>query len=693
MLGKNDAGDYQDQGPVPTTATVSKSWTVTGAPVRRVVINELIADNKTIFSNNATWPDVIELYNDGSDINLADMSLSGSTATPRKFIFPANTMLAAGQYLLVMADSVTTAPGMHTGFGLKKTGDAVYLYESLANGGGLVDSVQFGVQLTDRSIGRQADGTWNLCVPTLGAANLFQPLSDPANLKLNEWLAKGSGATKDDYVELYNPASLPAPLGGLYLTDNILSEPTKSLIPALSFIEGTRSAGSGLALFTADGDPTAGANHTNFKLASDAGSIGLFSSSTTVIDSIIYGVQTNNVAQGRTPNGASLIGFFSPTPGLDNPSPSSASVITTNLIPINKVWKYDQTEFLDGISWQAAAYDDTGAGWGSGAALLYVEDAALPAAKNTALPNYSAARITYYFRTHFTFSGDPTKAILKLKTVIDDGAIFYLNGVEIKRLGIADGAAAYATLANRSVGDAVFEGPFTVPSTALIAGDNVLAAEVHQSSNASSDIVFGLTLDSEVSTVSGAGAALVINEILTKPAAGQNQFIEIYNPTAGSADISGWYLTDDLSVPKKYLIPTTSPILTGGYATIDQALFGGTFLLNPLGGTIYLSSADASHNLTGYSNGFNYEASATGTSFGKYVTTTGDVQYPAQKSLTNGALNSGPQVGPVVISEIMYNPAAGGDSFLGIHEYYGISGLAFRCGESGGHLARERRRF
>jgi hypothetical protein len=102
-----------------------------------------------------------------------------------------------------------------------------------------LDSVQFGMQLTDRSIGRLPDGTWNLCVPTLGAANIFQPLADPSSLRLNEWLAKGQGQFKDDYIELYNPASLPVPLGGIYLTDNILSEPRKFQVAPLSFIEAT----------------------------------------------------------------------------------------------------------------------------------------------------------------------------------------------------------------------------------------------------------------------------------------------------------------------------------------------------------------------------------------------------------------------------------------------------------------------
>jgi hypothetical protein len=46
------------------------------------------------------------------------------------------------------------------------------------------------------------------------------------------------------------------------------------------------------------------------------------------------------------------------------------------------------------------------------------------------------------------------------------------------------------TAANRTVSDAILEGPFTVAVDNLRAGENVLAVEVHQTSSGSSDIVF-----------------------------------------------------------------------------------------------------------------------------------------------------------------------------------------------------------
>ena len=61
------------------------------------------------------------------------------------------------------------------------------------------------------------------------------------------------------------------------------------------------------------------------------------------------------------------------------------------------------------------------------------------------------------FSTHFTYYGDAAHSVLLLQTLVDDGAIFYLNGTEIARLGMPFIPAFNATLANRTVGNAGFE--------------------------------------------------------------------------------------------------------------------------------------------------------------------------------------------------------------------------------------------
>ena len=50
-------------------------------------------------------------------------------------------------------------------------------------------------------------------------------------------------------------------------------------------------------------------------------------------------------------------------------------------------------------------------------------------------------------------------------------------------------------------------------------------------------------------------AALVINEILTHTDAPDVDLIELFNPTGQPVGVGGWFLTDDVGVPRKYTIP------------------------------------------------------------------------------------------------------------------------------------------
>ena len=161
---------------------------------------------------------------------------------------------------------------------------------------------------------------------------------------------------------------------------------------------------------------------------------------------------------------------------------------------------------------------------------------------------------------------------------------------------------------------------------------------------------------------------VVINEVLTRSGTGLD-FIELHNPTALEAAVGGWFLTDDILVPRKYRIADGTVIAGGGYLTLDEKRFNplgsiNAFSLNASGDQIYLFSGNASSNLTGYTHGFEFGAAADGVSFGRYVLSNGEEDLPAQISPTPGAKNSGPRIGPVVITEIQYHPIPTDDSFV-----------------------------
>jgi len=171
------------------------------------------------------------------------------------------------------------------------------------------------------------------------------------------------------------------------------------------------------------------------------------------------------------------------------------------LITFSNAWRFASYN-LDGANWMARDYDDSA--WeGEGPALLYIENNSDVIPRNTPLPSASGGLPfpTYYFRTHFNMPNPPAGFALVFSNYIDDGAVFYLNGAEVGRVRMEPAPApvtysSFATACPPNGCDATFEAPdmFRLGGdvmTNLVVGDNVLAAEVHQQSGGSSDIVFG----------------------------------------------------------------------------------------------------------------------------------------------------------------------------------------------------------
>ncbi|HXJ55028.1 MAG TPA: lamin tail domain-containing protein [Verrucomicrobiae bacterium] len=161
---------------------------------------------------------------------------------------------------------------------------------------------------------------------------------------------------------------------------------------------------------------------------------------------------------------------------------------------------------------------------------------------------------------------------------------------------------------------------------------------------------------------------ILINEVLTRSEF--RDFIELFNPTGDLVDIGGWFLSDDPDRPQKFRIPSDTFLAPGGFVVFQESQFNlgagnsNSLVLDADGDRIFLFSADEAGNLTGYSHGFSFGPAAPGQSFGRYVLSTGEAEFPAQLELTPEAANRGPRVGPVVVSEIQYHPDSAGDEFI-----------------------------
>jgi len=155
---------------------------------------------------------------------------------------------------------------------------------------------------------------------------------------------------------------------------------------------------------------------------------------------------------------------------------------------------------------------------------------------------------------------------------------------------------------------------------------------------------------------------VLINEALSHSVPPVLDWIELYNPTESNVVVGGWFLTDDRATPYKFRIPDGTVVPARGYCVFTEVDFNAqpgasnSFALSVQGDEVYLLSATAQGELTGYSHGFSFDAAEAGVSFGRHVNSAGEEYFVAQISPSPGATNTGPRVGPLIVREIMYHP-------------------------------------
>jgi len=147
---------------------------------------------------------------------------------------------------------------------------------------------------------------------------------------------------------------------------------------------------------------------------------------------------------------------------------------------------------------------------------------------------------------------------------------------------------------------------------------------------------------------------VVINEILPhseNPAV--PQFIELYNHSTNSVDVSGCVLTDDPAT-NEFVIPSGTVIGPAGFVAFTQPQFG--FTLNGAGETLYFIKPDGSRVL----DAVQFGAQANGVSYGRWPDGAND--FYAFTTNTPGTNNSSMVIGDIVINELMYDPISGNDA-------------------------------
>lgn len=142
-----------------------------------------------------------------------------------------------------------------------------------------------------------------------------------------------------------------------------------------------------------------------------------------------------------------------------------------------------------GPTWYEPAFDASG--WATGPAEFGFGDN--DEATVTAEEDSSGQPVlAQYFRHEFTPPNLADFDVATLTMLRDDGAVVYLNGIELGRTNMPTGAINYDTFASSSSEQTV---EIAIPTADLLAGTNVLAVEVHQHSAGSSDISFSASLE------------------------------------------------------------------------------------------------------------------------------------------------------------------------------------------------------
>ena len=169
-------------------------------------------------------------------------------------------------------------------------------------------------------------------------------------------------------------------------------------------------------------------------------------------------------------------------------------------------------------------------------------------------------------------------------------------------------------------------------------------------------------------------APVLVNEVLTHTDPPDVDTIELFNPGPNAVNLGGWFISDDLTQPKKFRIPAGIMLGSSNYLVFTERDFNPmpgaatSFAFSSTDDEVYLFSGDGT-NITGYLHGFKFGAAANGITFGRYLDSQGREQFVAQSANTLGTNNAYPLVGPVVISEIMYHPLDLGQGDNALDEY------------------------
>lgn len=181
-------------------------------------------------------------------------------------------------------------------------------------------------------------------------------------------------------------------------------------------------------------------------------------------------------------------------------------IVRTQIFPFGDAWKYLTTGTDQGTPWRGTSFSDVA--WLTGTGHIgygesWTNTCITPAASGCTAgctPGSCTKYNTTYFRKTVNLADVSLFDSMRFSVFRDDGIVMYVNGTEVWRDNMPTGTIAYNTLApnviNGSTGTyaeslAVVK---SIPITAFVNGNNVIAIELHQNSTTSSDLDFNVQM-------------------------------------------------------------------------------------------------------------------------------------------------------------------------------------------------------
>jgi hypothetical protein len=484
-----------------------------------VVLNEVMFRTADAASGAVRETGWIEVANRGAEpVDLSGWRILWSGGRQATGFGPGLVIPPGGYEVLRPGDAATLFP--------LPTGDTVWLLDPRSN---RVDAVRYGPQVPGYSLGRHPlGGEWTLTEPTPRGLNELAQIAGAHQVRLNEWLANPAPGD-DDWVELHNlDADHPAWLDGWHLGTLHALHQLRSLIAI--------PPGGFLRLW-ANEQP--GPVHLDFKLPASGNSIILYDPSGNEMDRVQYGPQASGISLGRLPDGVGPVITF---PGTSSPGASNyvASLPGPRL-----------NEFMA----RASAARDPSAPWSADYVELYNPESSAYLLDGVTLEVEAGKRSAWSFPAGIVF---PPRGLLVVHCDPQQKPSAAANVRLETGFGLpGEGATLRLRNAAGEVLDSLTYGFQLFNEACGRVGTNwALLSQASPGRPNGSAARLG-----EVSGVR-------LNEWRAVASAGEDDWIEVFNPAPYPVNLAGLFLTDDPSVAgqTKFQIASLSLIAANGFA-------------------------------------------------------------------------------------------------------------------------------